>query len=498
MGKESKEPHSIRSHERWAQFRFSVIGTLLAAPPERGQLREQIEALAAKKWRHPISQQWTVFGYSTIERWYYKALGCTHKEGPVDVLKRKIRCDAGEHPALNSKLTAVLAAQYRQHPNWSYQLHRDNLVVLAENRPELGSVPSYPSVVRFMKSHGYVKRSRRGPAQSPGAQAAEERYQAREIRSYESQHVNALWHLDFHHGSLRVLRPCGTWAYPILLGILDDRSRLCCHLQWYWAEGARELCHGLSQAIQKRALPRSILYDNGSAMIAKETEEGLTRLSVLYENTLPYSPYQNGKQEAWWNSIEGRLLPMLENVTDLTLEKLNEASQAWAEIEYNRKLHSETNQTPLRRYLDDTDVGRPSPNAQQLKEAFTTEVTRTQRRSDGTLSLSGKRFEIPARFGHMQKLNVRYATWDLSHVHLCDPRTGIVLCRLYPQDKARNAEGLRPHRQSPHQAPTEASPPTAQQPTGAMAPLLEKILRQYAATGLPPAYLPGPDPSETP
>ena len=35
-------------------------------------------------------------------------------------------------------------------------------------------------------------------------------------------------------------------------------------------------------------------------MIAAETEQGLTRLGVLFENTLVYSPYQNGKQEVFW------------------------------------------------------------------------------------------------------------------------------------------------------------------------------------------------------
>ena len=35
-----------RSHERWARFRFSVIGPLLAAPPERGELQEQLKSLA--------------------------------------------------------------------------------------------------------------------------------------------------------------------------------------------------------------------------------------------------------------------------------------------------------------------------------------------------------------------------------------------------------------------------------------------------------------------
>jgi hypothetical protein len=47
----------VRSHERWARFRFSVIGPLLAAPPERGELQEQLKSLAAQNWQHPITGQ---------------------------------------------------------------------------------------------------------------------------------------------------------------------------------------------------------------------------------------------------------------------------------------------------------------------------------------------------------------------------------------------------------------------------------------------------------
>jgi hypothetical protein len=282
---------------------------------------------------------------------------------------------------------------------------------------------------------------------------------------------------------VRVLQANGQWGYPILLGILDDRSRLCCHLQWYLAEGARELCHGLGQAFQKRDLPRCLLCDNGSAMIAAETQQGLTRLGVLVENTLPYSPYQNGKQEVFWGQVEGRLLPMLEGVADLRLDQLNDVSQPWVELEYNRKIHSEIGQTPLHRFLHDKNVAQPCPATEQLQLAFTTEARRSQRRSDGTLTLAGVRFEVPSRFGHLPELWLRYASWDLSTVYLADPKTGAILCRLYPVDKKKNAEGRRAPRTG---AP--ASPPPL--PPSGLAPLLQKIIHQYATTGLPPAYLP--------
>ena len=481
----------IRSHEAWARFRFSVVGPLLAAPPSRGRLQEQLRSLAAKTWRHPVGGQRVRFGLSTVERWYYTARN--EKRDPVRALRRKIRSDQGAHPALSGGLRPLLLDQYRQHPDWSYQLHADNLAVLAEKQPAPGPAPSYASVLRYMKDHGLFKRPRRGPAHRPGAQAAEERFQNREVRSYEIEYVHGLWHLDFHHGSVRVLRDNARWAYPLLLGVLDDHSRLCCHAQWYLAEGAEELCHGLSQAFQKRALPRALMSDNGSAMIAAETREGLARLSVVHETTLPYSPYQNGKQEAFWNGIEGRLLPMLEGVADLSLARLNEATLAWVEMEYNRAEHSELKQAPLQRYLRHRDVGRPCPSSVELERAFTAEWCRTQRRSDGTITLAGIRFEVPSRYAHFQRCSVRAAAWDLSRVHLVDPRAGTVLCRLFPLDKAKNAQGRRAARSGPLDSPA----PVAPAPAG-MAPLLEKLLGQYALTGLPPAYLPHPAPAPTP
>ena len=132
----------------------------------------------------------------------------------------------------------------------------------------------------------------------------------------------------------------------------------------------------------------------------------------------------------------------------MTLDQLNEVSQPWVELEYNRKVHSEIGQTPLQRFLNDKNVAQPCPATEKLQLAFTTEVRRLQRRSDGTLTLEGIRFEVPSRFGHLPELWLRYASWDLSTVYLADPKTGAILCRIYPVDKTKNAEGRRAPRAS--------------------------------------------------
>ena len=468
------------THQAWAHLRFSVVGHLLASPPPRGELRAELEKLAGREWRHPITEEPARFGLSTIERWYYQA----HRErqDPVRVLRKKVRKDAGQQAAMAAPVRQALLGQYAAHKGWSVQLHYDNLVALAKTSAEV-VVPSYSTVRRFMKAQGLLRRKRLTSARTPGARAAEARLDHLEVRSYEAAYVNGLWHWDCHLGSKKVLLSSGELVVPVLFGVLDDRSRVACHLQWYLAENAENVAHGLSQAFQKRGLPRSAMSDNGGAMTADEIEEGLGRLSVIHETTLSHSPYQNGKQENFWAQVEGRLLAMMEDVPDLTLGALNDVTQAWVEHEYNQETHSEIGVAPISRFIAGPDVTRPSPDSAALRLAFTKTEARTQRRSDGTVSIESRRFEIPGRYRHLERVTVRYARWDLSQVHLVDERTEKVLCRLYPQDKERNASGQRRPLE-----PVATSPEVA--PTTGLPPLLAELLQKQAATGLPPAYLP--------
>jgi len=470
-----------RVHERWGALRFSVIGQLLAAPPGKGELAAAIAALAERTWQHPTTGKPVRFGFSTIERWYYRAL--KERSDPVGVLRRKLRADAGRQTAMSGAVRRAIIAQYAAHKSWSVRLHHDNLAALAENNPDLAPLPSYATLRRFFKASGFYKRRRVTSRHTEGAERAEARFLDREVRSYEAEYVGGLWHFDAHHGSRTVLTPEGAWETPILFGVLDDRSRLACHLQWYLSESAEIVAHGLTQAFQKRGLPRASLSDRGAAMLAAEVVEGLTRLGVLQQTTLPYTPEANAKIEILWASVEGRLMAMLEHVSDLSLAKLNEATLAWVEHEYNRKINSETGQTPITRFLAGPSVMRPCPDSNALRLAFTRTEKRMQRMSDGTLVLDGRRFEVPDRYRHLSQLEVRYAGWDLSHVHLVHERSGNVLCRLFPQNKALNASGVRRTRD-----PDTKEPP-AQTDTD-IPPLLKKLMQDRSESGLPPAYLP--------
>lgn len=90
----------------------------------------------------------------------------------------------------------------------------------------------------------------------------------------------------------------------------------------------------------------------------------------------------------------------------------------------------------------------------------------------------------------MSEVHLRYARWDLSRVDLIEPRSGQILCAVRPLDKAANAEGLRRPLDATTYAPMLGS-------AAAIAPLLKQLIADYAATGLPPAYLPIQDEDPT-
>ena len=479
---------AIATRMRWARLRFSILGPLLASPPGAGELAKRLRELAQKSYQHPTTKLSIRFGASTIERWYYEA---KDEADPVSALVRKVPVHAGTHPAVSPAMALAIHTLYRQHPSWTAQLHHDNLAVLAKQDASLGVMPGYATVRRYLRDQGLLRQRRRRPRHGAAADTAPSDSEAgefvpREKRAFEVSHVHQLWHLDFHVGSRKVLSASGQWRTPMLLGILDDHSRLCCHLQWYLDETADALIHGLGQAIAKRGRPRALMTDNGSAMIAAETVEGLERLGILHETTLPYTPEQNAKQERFWGQVEGRLMAMLEGEPELTLSLLNDATQAWVEHEYHRKKHDEIGEPPIERALRGPSLVRPSPSSDEMRRAFRTQTSRAQRRSDGTFTVGGIRFEVPTRYRALLRVTVRVARWDLSAVDLVDPRSGAHLCTVLPLDKQKNAD--RGRRALPVGEPPNHHSPSP--PPSGIAPKLRALMADYAATGLPPAYLP--------
>ena len=123
----TQQARGPRVHERWAHLRFSVIGQLLAAPPPKGELRAEIEALAARQWRHPTTGEPVRFGFSTIERWYYRALKERRDPGRRAAPQGARRCRSAardERRRAAGRAGAIRRAQELERPAASRQPRR--------------------------------------------------------------------------------------------------------------------------------------------------------------------------------------------------------------------------------------------------------------------------------------------------------------------------------------------------------------------------------------
>jgi transposase InsO family protein len=474
------EKSGVSKHRRWAEFRLSIIGPLLASPPSQGETRERIEELAKKTYENPVTEMAQNISFATIERWYYLARGA---DSPVNELIKKSRGDKGFSKLNDSVLSLRLKTQYQEHPHWSRRLHYENLEALTCKDASPEKMPSYSSLCRWMLQNGMARiRKKRGKKKKNSEIDSRQLFNSRETRGFEAPYPGSLWHLDFHHARRTVLNERGEWITPVLLAILDDCSRLICHMQWYEDEKTDTLIHGFRQALQKRGVPSELLNDNGSAMTSAEFTEGLKRLSITAYTTLPYCPEQNGKQERFFGTVEGRLMSMLENKKNLTLKELNDAASAWVELDYNQRHHDEINKTPLKYFLKEKNLHRSCPSGDELTLEFTRQKSRVPRRFDSTLTINGVRFELPWAYRHMAKVIVRFTEWNLSNAWLMDIEGENLITLIYPQNSKENYFLKRKAVNFGQQNFTE--------PADEVAPLLAQMMADYAATGLPPAYLP--------
>ena len=110
-----------------------------------------------------------------------------------------------------------------------------------------------------------------------------------------------------------------------------------------------------------------------------------------------------------------QFLPEVEASEITTLADLNESFWAWLELIYHRRVHSETEQTPLERFQAGLAEIR-SADAETLRKAFLWREPRKVRR-DGCINLQGNTYQVPASLAR-RKIELRFDPFDLSRLEI--------------------------------------------------------------------------------
>jgi len=208
---------------------------------------------------------------------------------------------------------------------------------------------------------------------------------------FEAEQPNARWVGDACHG------PVVAGRKAILIAFLDDHSRLVTAARWGYAENAMALRETLRIGLASRGRPKVVYVDNGSMFIDASLRRTCAVIGAKLTHSQAGRPQGRGKIERFFRTVRDQFLVEINDAVAGTgtpvsnLAELNSLFDAWVHQVYHRRIHSETEQTPLQRFLAH---GAPTPvSGDMLTEAFRWGEWRTVT-STAQVNLHGNLYDV--------------------------------------------------------------------------------------------------------
>jgi putative transposase len=380
----SPDPHDPA--ERIALFRYGLIAEAVnprLSAAERGRI---VRELARRAHPHPDGTM-RAYHRGSIDRWVraYRANGLAG-------LRPATRCDAG---------------QARRHPELM-----DEAAALRTEVPAR-SAAQIAEILRARHGVHVAERTVREHLRRRGLdRAALQAAPARAFGRYEAERPNERWIGDVLVGPFVPCPKVAGSKRARLFLLVDDHSRLLVHGRWVAEENTRAGQDVLRAAIVRRGLPGALLVDNGAPYANAALERCCAVLGIRLLHSRPYRPQGKGKQERLNRVIRERFLLEAEQAGIASLDELNDRFAAWAEAVCNTRVHAETRQTPIVRWL----AGGPPRAADPvlMVEAFRWSAVRVVTKT-ATVSLAGNRYQVdPSLVG--RRVELRYDPEDLSQL----------------------------------------------------------------------------------
>jgi putative transposase len=207
----------------------------------------------------------------------------------------------------------------------------------------------------------------------------------------------------------------------------------------------------LRSAIARRGVPQILYVDNGAPYANHQLARACAVLGIHLVHSKPYAPQGRGKQERLNSYIRQSFIAEMEDRGIASFEELNDFFMAWAEQVANARIHAETKQAPIERFLHDYTPAIPPPNV--LAEAFRWSMVRRVSKT-ATVKLLANRYQVdPALIGRTVEL--RFDPEDLTRIEVFDH--GIAAGMAIPFVIGRHVHPAVPQA-APPPAPADTEP----------------------------------------
>ena len=358
-------------------FRWKIIGEaadVSLSARERGRL---VRALAERE-HLDVDGRWVRVTRTTLDRWIR-----AYRQGGFDALVPAPRRPTRGMP---ERLELAEALRSEQPARTAAQIHR--IILEAE-----GAAPSARTIQRHLKAVGLPWKSSQV---------------ARALGRFEAEAPNELWTGDALHG------PLIDGRRTFLFCFLDDHSRLLVGYRWAMREDVLNASGALRSGIAARGVPKAVYVDNGSPFVSGQLLRACAVLGIRLIHSTPGRPEGRGKIERVFRTVRDQVLVELEDRPPASLEDLNRIFQSWAEQVYHQRVHTETGQAPLDRFLAAGPPTRPSERV--LREAFRWSERRTVSKT-GTVGMHGNTYEVDPELAGRQ-VDLIFDPLDMAEVQV--------------------------------------------------------------------------------
>lgn len=364
-----------------ALWRFAVLGALVSARREHGELREMFRRAAERTYERWDGVDVRVEA-RTVEEWYYR-----YRKGGLKALEPRERSDAGVSRAIRSDLAKVVIAAKQERPRRSI---RRIIRMLERARKAIRGELKRSSVHRLLQARGISERPKR--------EVETER------RSYRLPLPGDLWVGDVMHGP-RVIAPDGQLRKSYLHLFIDSAARFVPGAAFRLSETAADLEAVLKPAMQSHGLPRALYEDRGAAQTSASLRIICAELVVHLLHCRAKDPEAKGVVERIFQTIRAEVLDELPDAP-LELAALNSLLWSWLSAEYHRRIHDTTKREPLEHWLSQLEPLRPAPRGDELDRIFLHRERRTVR-NDGTVRFRGRFLEVRGELRH-EEVELRF------------------------------------------------------------------------------------------
>ena len=312
--------------------------------------------------------------------------------GVFDNLARKIRADLGKPRSTSVQVIEKAIELKKEQPRRSPRTINFFL------QDKYGTTVPRSTLYRHLKQAG-ATRMKLGITQT------------KVRKRWTRNHTHDLWVGDFEEGPY-VLE--NNNVVPThLSAFIDCHSRYGVEARYYFRQNLDILIDSWIRALSIHGAPVALYVDNAKVYHSTGLKAACHRLNIRLLHRPPGDPAPGGLVERFFQTAQDQFEAEVRAGDILTLDQLNRGFSAWLNVSYHESEHTETDQTPQKRYQQGLTAIRQVDMGSVI-ESFMQTALRTVNRTFSDVQLNRRFYRVDPKL-RGDRVQVRFdpfASWE--------------------------------------------------------------------------------------